>query len=442
MFEAALDSPEYTLASLALGPERRLWAHVDALMVMGPRRCKKLLLPVLDDPEAAPARAAAAALVLMELASVLLTTRAGRDPLASLRDLDKGPDPSELWERVLSARDAAEGEPRAGLQRALQLGASEPFVRWLFARIERGEGALAGDLELLALLDRAPTQLASYLSHDDPQVVRAAAVAARLSRAPEVLERLRPLAQAKDPLVSRAAVESALVHYIPGAWASALYWAFTDAPSPFRRRALLWVALLGDLEVHGWLMSGLEREDRRADTLWALGFCGRPAAVEAVLPWLEHEQYGPLAGEVVCAIAGLAPDAPGCWRRLEPSEDEALPPLARDTLDGDIVPKAEGALPLPNPAGVRAWWLRQRPSFEQQPRLSYLGGLPMHPTTLIGALRHGPLRRAHGLALELRIRSGGQLQLPTRSPTPLQHAAFDRLPSLELLELQRGLRRQ
>ncbi len=444
VFEAALDAPHYDLEALAEGPQRRLTAHVDALLLAGPSACRRLLLSVVVDPDAEPLRVAAASLTLAELA---LARAQGPDPLAGLRPEGAIPSPERLWAELLAAHDACESPPlRAALIRGLSLSATPGLEDWLAPRLAGARGfALAARLELLRDRGRVPATLAEHLRDEDPAVALAAARAASLSRDPAVLAALSPLGSASDPELRAAAIESALHHYMPGSWASALYWALTPEPSPFRGRARSWVALLGDAGVHARLLEQLGTPARpgpvgdAGELLWALGFCGRVAAVDAAMAWLDHEDYGRLAGELVMAIAGLSPDEPGCWRAaLEPDEDETLPPLAADRLDADLVPDAIAALPLPEPAGVRRWWAQRRAQLDPQGRL--LGGRPLTPARLVEALRFGPMRRRHALALELALRTGGQVRLRTRQTATVQRAELRRLPDLELLDLQRGLR--
>jgi uncharacterized protein (TIGR02270 family) len=447
VLDAALDAPHYSLALVAQGPERRLLAHVDALIVAGPQVCERLLLPTLSDPSEDPTRVAAATLALAEFAilSGQLGTQQGTQPdvLAALRVRGSYPPQEVVWAQILKLHDACESAPhRAAILRGLGACSSEALAVWVSAQLPGARGfALAGRIDLLSDRRSGVEKLADCLVDPHPAVARAAAQAAALSHDRALIDRLAPLGNSSDPEIRRAAIESALTHYIPGAWASALYWAFTDAPSPFRRRALIWVAALGDATVHAWLIKQLADPPRRANVLWALGFCGRIAAVDAALEWLEDEQLGRLAGEVVTAIAGLPTDQAGCWRRPpEPDEDQSLPALTHDRLDADLVPAAEDALPVPEPAGVRAWWSARRQRLD--PRLRHLGGRPLTPAVLVEALHEGPMRRRHALALELAMRSGGQLQLRTRQTTTRQRDQLAGLPDLQALDLQRGLRSQ
>lgn len=238
--------------------------------------------------------------------------------------------------------------------------------------------------------------LGEFLTHTNLATVRAAARLARFSHDPAILNLLGPLAHVADPELQRVTIESALCHLLPGAWESAIYWAFRVEKSPFRRHAFTWVALLGDVATHNCL---LERIDD-ADALWASGFCGRVGAVDRCVELLTDEKLAPLAAEVVCAIAGLSTDDDQFWRAPPVNEEreaaEALPNLEDDDLDADLVPAPEEALPIPNPESIRAWWGAHRDQFD--PSLRYLGGRPLDRDVLVGALWDAPMRRRHALA--------------------------------------------
>jgi hypothetical protein len=66
LWEEALRSPVYTLAEIAAGPEERMLAHLDGLVVAGRRAAEKLLLPALGGDDAGLVFAAAFALLVSE----------------------------------------------------------------------------------------------------------------------------------------------------------------------------------------------------------------------------------------------------------------------------------------------------------------------------------------------------------------------------------------
>ena len=433
--EAALDAPDYVLSELEAGPEARLRAHVDGLVVGGPAVVEQLLLPVLHDPDKVHGSVVAAALAC---------SAGGREGIAAvLRAIDEG---------------EAEREDHWGAM-ALALGRSEdPQLQSMLLdslATAPAHGVAARLTALTALGVPLGPGLLAHLHSPDLCVLRAAASQAGLYLDQALLQVLGPLAQAEDPELRRRTLDAALCHQVPGAWEAIRYWAFSPDPapadpsippallteitaSPTRRHAMTRVALLGNADAHDQLLALLEHEPLRADVLWAAGFCGRVAAVDAAVSLLADEHLGPLAGEVVCAIAGLAPDAEGYWlpRPLDDDPDEALPSFEADDLEADLDTEPEEALPLPNPEAISAWWAANRANFD--PGLRHLQGRVFDHQALLAAMHDGPLRRRHALAFEVAVRSGGQYHVDTRGPVPRQRAQLQALGSAPLI-YQRGL---
>ena len=64
MWEQSLDAANYTLDEVIAGPEERLLAHLDGLVLGGRRVAERLLAPVLTDDD--PGKVAAAAWALLQ----------------------------------------------------------------------------------------------------------------------------------------------------------------------------------------------------------------------------------------------------------------------------------------------------------------------------------------------------------------------------------------
>lgn len=399
--EVNLDMPNYHLDTLERGPERRLFDHLEGLRRGGPLVIERILRPAVENPDGEA----------LDIAAACLASLPGAD--------------HESHERLFALLGSETSETqRAGARRALQLGVEPKTDALLTAKLQDRITArleAQDELGLSAMLDilfhRGATPgpwLASLLVRSHPELVRAAAQLARQARDTQTLAALGPLAQAEDPLVSRAALETALIHGMRGAWDAALYWAFTTNESPSRREALLWVGCLGDAAEHDRLFALFDHSELRRDALWAASYCGRVAAVDRCMATLDDPELGPRAGEVVVAITGLPTTDDRYWfDRPQPDEDESLPPLDADDLEADLTPNPEARLPLPEPGEVRRWWEEARPRFD--PARRYLGGSAVDGSTLLHALAHGPLRRRHALAFEVAVRSRGLVQLDTRA---------------------------
>lgn len=425
IWEASLSSPIYTLAEVQAGPEERLMAHTMGLVIGGDRVLDRLVRPVLDrDLNEDRYRTAAAALTL----------------------LDGGGRASP--ERVLAHFPKARAEGWWGLIRATHLSRRTDLAEHILAEIEPLEGmALAGRLEVLAGLGvDAGKHLRTWLRHEHPAIRRVSARLARHSSSSKILRRLLPLMQERDPWLREAAIESALIRGLPGSWQVACEAAFgRDTPGSLRRAALLWVAMQGDASVHARLLAEL-RARPNATLLRTAGVTGRPEALAIAIELLDHPMLARLAGEVVSSIAGLSDRDHRFWLdegsigSYGADADEALPALAHDELDADLVPREELRLRLPDPRAIREWWYRSAPGFA--PTLRYLGGHPLALSTVYAALQAAPMRRRHPLAIELAIRSAGAGILDTRAPARIQYAQtmaiFATLEQRDAIDFQCG----
>lgn len=402
-WDISLSSAIHTLDEVREGPEERLMAHTQGLVIGGERVFARLIQPVLaDDLNDDRFRTAAAALTLLD--------GGGR----------------EAPDRVLAHFPRARAEGWWGLIRAAHLSRRTDLAPRILAEIEPLEGmALAGRLEVLAGLGvDVGKPLRKWLRHDHPAIRRVAARLARHSSSSKILRLLLPLLRDPDPWLRAAAIESALIRGLPGSWEAACEAAFgRDVPKSVRRSALDWVAMQGDAEVHAKIFDLLE-ERPSADLLWAASITGRADAVMLALDLLDHPRLARLAGEVVTSITGLSTRDHQFWLdegaagRFGATANEALPALAADDLDAELVPPDELRLRLPNPERIRECWAGSVERFS--PAWRYVGGHPLDLASIDAALRDAPMRRRHPLALELAIRCGGAGVLDTRAPARIQ----------------------
>ncbi|MFO7567926.1 MAG: hypothetical protein R6X02_35120 [Enhygromyxa sp.] len=402
-WERALSSPLHTLSEVRDGPEERLMAHTMGLIVGGPTVLDRLVRPVLErELDDDRYRTAAAALALLD--------GAGRE----------GPD------IVLAHLPRARGEGFWGLVRALQISRRTDLDERMLAQLPELDGpALGGRLE--ALDGRGVDvgrRLLVWLKHEHPAIRRIAARLARRSSSSKVMRRLLPLMRQGDPWLRATAIESALIRGLPGSWELACEAAFAPrTPPPLRKPALAWVAMQGDAGVHARLIAALaSRPD--PDLLSAAGITGRPDAVAVAIGLLDHPGLGRIAGEVVSAVLGLSTRDERFWLDegahgsygVDP--DEALPSLAADDLDANLVPPELLRLRRPNARAIRQWW--REAELEFSPALRYFGGRPLDLSTAISGLREAPMRRRQALALELAIRSAGAALLDCRASARTQ----------------------
>lgn len=426
----ALVSPDYDLDDLVGGFDRRIYEQLWGLYLASPEALARIVDPALDSIELSEALGSAASLTISSLASHQACERA-----LELLEPELALDGDWNLEQLASFR--------RGVIQGIALTEREGLDAWLLGWINfelgGGRGAnvrrVTGLLEVLAARSLAPQHLCELLARDEPGLLRAAALTARYDRDPRSAQALAWLAGHPEPKVVAAALESGLVRGVPEAWQATIDWAFQGAgegrPAELRARALTWVGLLGDADLHARLLADVpERASERAAQLWAASFSGRSEAIELGLSSIDDPELGPLAGELITAIAGLDVDDETLWLPREADEDNGLPPLQLDELDGDLSADPRDFLPVPRPEAFHAWWARARPRFEAAPR--WLAGAPWTLAGVLDQLRRGPLRRRHVLALELAVRSGGQHQLQASSWATKQlaqlaaaHAATD-----------------
>jgi uncharacterized protein (TIGR02270 family) len=384
-WERALADPEYVLAEVAEGPEERLLAHLDGLVVAGRRAAERLLLPALggDDPDAVFAAAWA-----------LLASEDG-----------------DFAAPVVEALAQAELEPAAAIGRALQLAPRADVAALLAPLLGGGSpAAQATALDVLAHQRLDPgVRLDPFQASPDGGVRRAALRLARhvpASAHPQLLE--RSLAAA-DPAERDLAIASGLVVGVRPAWAACQQLVRDGGPA-WDFSALVY-GLSGQPDL-GPLLPGLADPRRRRAALFALGFTGRVAAADAVLPFLGDGKDGKVAGEAFSAVTGIVlagelAKPPRRWNPEAPEEE-----------DEEAGPAAD--LPAPDAEAVARRWAEARPRLDPAARL--LGGQPWSGGALLDALEAGPMRRREALALDLAVRTRGRAQLAWDGWTAAQRA--------------------
>lgn len=394
-WEEALVDPAYTLAEVAEGPEERVLAHLDGLVLGGAPVAERLLVPALGGDDPGVALAAAWALLLSEAGDRL--------------DL------------VVEKLAGAEPEQAAAIARALQLAPREDVPARLVPALPRGSpGVRAAVLDVLAFR-RADVAgpLEALVGAPEAAVRRAALRLARVlpSRlAPHVLE---PALSGDDPEERDLAIVAGLVAGARSAWAVCERVAREGGPA-WDLPALLW-ALSGEKDL-GPLLAGLDDPERAEAALFALGFAGKVAAAEAAAARLGDEDLGKLAGEAFSGVTGFAIGGPSA-KAPEPWDPDA--PEEEEDEEGA---GPEAALPAPDPAPVLAWWERAKKGFDPAARL--LGGVPWSTEALLGALESASMRRRPALALDLAIRTRGAAQLEVRGLARRQLAQLRELRAM------------
>lgn len=388
-WEASLVAPNYMMQEVEVGPEARLMAHLDGLVVNGPKVAECLLLPTIADTDADPARIRAAALALLQTPGP-----AGFD--AVFAELHSSPPQRPELARALECCELGPLYPRLGSM----LRAEDTDLRYTAARILAFHGE--------ALDEVVPRMLTSDRAVDRMLGLR---LIPRLANSPRHARELVSALGSDNPDVRDVALTAGMLLDFPQAWRCARELAYTADPSA--GQALLLLALHGEPADRPAILAAVA--SLCGPGLWALGFLGTVDAVEAAIPWLEDEVHARLAGEVVAAITGLD---------LE-DEDVACIPSEQEALSY----RPEDYLPLPDALKLLMWWRQQRPRFDVQQR--YIAGQPRDVAALQQALRDGPMRRrsAHLLALQFELPGSHRPQLEPTAPIRRQRRQLAALPA-------------
>ena len=400
-WRAALGSPLYTLAEVETGPEERLRAHLDGLVIAGEPAVGRLLAPTLfdqEDAEPGAPQAAALALALLGRADLLQTA-------------------------LLSAHPEVRAATADGLART----APPEMDAWLLAQLaETPPSALRGELALLGLRRRLPVgEACDLMAGGASEELRAGLIAARreagAARGPWDDLLVHP-----DPRVAEEARRTGLCRGSEEAWRHTLAQAQAGAPA-----SLLDLALFGEGRELDLLGALLDDAALRVPALWVVGYSGRADLLPGLMELLDDADLvvARLSGEAVSLLTGLdlAEDP---YNALPPADPDGLPELDQDDLEADLVPADDEDLPLPAAEAVRAWWTRTRATSPSSGRV--LTGEVWREARVLDLLERGPCHRRATLAWWLEVRSCGRMGLDTRAWATSQR--------LRLAELRRNAR--
>lgn len=372
-WEEALRSPLYTLVEIAEGPEERLLAQVDGLVLAGDRIASRLLLPAL---EGEPPVAFAAAFAL-------LAHPEGR-----------------FLDSVLAALPELESQQRAALRRALGLAPRPELGALLKERLAADTDTRLDLLEVMAALRVDPEVRLELLASSPEPAQRA--LAFRLARVfPALLgpEGFEEALESPDAEVRAAAMEAGMLAGLGSALAAAE--ATVSCREPGFPAAALLLGLSGDPDAVEKLVPALGEKEVAQAATFGLGFTGRVTAADALLEAMKDEAVAPVAAEGFAAITGLVVEKELARPR------KRWDPDAEEEREEPYGPEAD--LAKPNPEAIARWWKKARPRFERGARWSR--GRPWKGLEVLDELLHGPARRRPALALDLEIRTRGQVSL-------------------------------
>lgn len=411
-WERSLHSANHTIGEVATGPEERLAAHLDALVIGGRPVAERLLLPALEG-DADHAFVAAWALLQAEDADWLEAVWTALLAAPGARD---APDASEAPARgeapdASEAPDEPAGGPRAGIARAFELATRADLPARLGPRLrQHAPHADAVIVDVLAARD--PARLARMPWRELALIAAegSAALLVALLRALQRVPSSAPLAlieahlSSSHPGVRAAAIEAGALLRLPSTRAACRQ---TIAErGPHVRQALAALIALGDGSDHERLRRWSETADLARDVLWALGSSGRIDVIGTLLQALDDPSLAPVAADSLSAITGL--DIEGSFTSA------GSPASLDDTIDDDAPPPEpcpDDDLPLPHSENVRAWWRANAQRFDPSQR--YVRGLPWTSATLVSELERCATWRRPALRLALGATPGSTLDLRT-----------------------------
>ncbi len=389
-WEASLDSAVYSLAEVAAGPEERLLAHLDGLVLGGVDVAEGLLVPSLASDE--PGLVAAATWTLVEA------------------------EDADHQDKVFEALASAVPPVRAAMVRALGLSGRTDISR-LIPLWEKGAPAVrAAVMELFS--PREPgwvrERVQAALRSGNLALVSAAVRAVRDARDEIFKDHLQLAMQIEDPAVWRLAISAGLM--LGSKLSREICRAVADTQGPAGRFALGLLASSSEPADRASVRAKLANPELMVDAIWALGFSGEVESADLILQSMERA--GQVAGEAFSAITGIVID--GAFRKpgqpIGPDDDE----LAIDAPPPEL--RSENDLPEPALAAVQAWWAKERGRFN--PGVRYLYGQPRSEASLRAALLNGPTWRREVFVVEAAL---SKIDLPTLS---LQGWAKDQIKRL------------
>ena len=370
IWEQGLTSPLFSLSSLAEGPERRLLSAVDSLAAEG---------------------GSGRARRLHEELSSLNYQRVFAAALALAHSGD-----GEQVGQIIPRLSGMASVQLSAVVRALQLSSIQGHEDDLLAlRREKSTNVRAAALEVLRFhkvdLGR---MLEGFIHGEDPELLCAVVHAARAPSGRLFCSLVQECMDSGSIELRNAALVTGLIHGLPYAWKRCHEVVQREEPEP--RTAMLLLSLLGGADQLRLLMEvGNYCPQQQPDAIFALGFSGNPTVADFCLAVMSEPRLARLGGEAFCAITGLDLEEHGLL---------VSPPLG---FRSEHVPEKE--LLIPEPGGVRSWWVENRHRFDDE--TGYLLGKPFGLPSLLDALQSGPMRRRHTLALEISIRTQGAVQL-------------------------------
>ena len=403
-WEEALVAANYTLGDVTVGPEARLLAHLDGLVLGGRPVAERMLLPALAADEPEPITVAAWVLAQAE-----------GNPAA-------GGEGADYQEAIIAALTVAEPPARAAIARALRLAPRTDLSRvarlWQTGSPEMR--VLAFELLHASEPSWAREKIDALLRSGDSAARAAGLRALRAAPDPALRNLIEQALQDEVQEVRHQAVTTGIVHGVPAAWDQCRVVALRGGETARLPLALL--ATSSSPKDRG-IVAAFTRDPKvKRHAVWALGFAGDREAVDLLVEALADEEVAKVAAEAISASTGIAiagalatrgeTEGPGTGDLA----DDAPPPIVR--TEDDLLP--------PNPAAVTEWWQQERTRFA--PGVRHILGQPRTPQAMRAGLETATMWRREVLALELAAATGSGVAVDVRAWTRDQRRALSAPP--------------
>jgi uncharacterized protein (TIGR02270 family) len=370
-WEESLDSALYAVGDVAVGPEERLLAHLDGLVLGGKEVARKLLFPALAGEDLGGVAAAAWALVQAE-------------------DADH-------QDAVVEALAAAAPPVQAVIGRALWLAPKADISRLLPLWSDGSPTVRAMILDLFS--PREPLWVRERLDpafrSGHPALIAAALRAVRRTRDREFGEHVRFALQYQQPEILRESLTTGLTLGMKETWAACR--AAAAAPGDDCRLALALLGISPDIKDRDLVRGRAADATVARHALWALGFCADIKAVDFLVSAMANPEHARVAGESFTAITGV----PLVGKLTKPGE--TVGPDVEEVEDDDPPPvvRSEDYLPEPQAEAVAKLWDKERSRYH--PVVRYVNGLPRNTEALRPSLTSAPTWRREILSTELAL---------------------------------------
>jgi uncharacterized protein (TIGR02270 family) len=370
-WEQSLDSAVYALGDVVIGPEDRLLAHLDGLVLGGQPVAQKLLIPALAGDDLGGIAAAAWALVQAEDADHQDTV------IQSLASAE--PPVQAAIGRALYL------SPRADISRLVPLwNTGAPLVRAIVFDIfgPRESGWVREHIE-------------PALCSGQPPLVAAALRAVRNSRDRQFLNHMEFALQSEDADVRLEAMRTGLAMGVKAAWGVCR--TFAGALGNLCRFPLGLLATSPDPNDRTFVRGKVVDPEASQHALWALGFTGDVESVEILLQAISDEKNAKIAGEALSAITGIV--IAGSLAKPGETQGPDVEEVESDDPPPDV--RSEDSLPQPQVEAVKKWWGKACAGIH--PGTRYIHGQPRNAETLHTVLTTGATWRREIFAIELGI---------------------------------------